>query len=76
MCLCQNNNAVMPIVSKYLESLTPFLLVTPKNSKDPVEMLHNAAFHQDLHCLLRQTRSSENEIKNKKNRNYELDPSI
>ena len=22
------------------------------NSKDPDEMLHNAAFHQGLHCLL------------------------
>ena len=26
------------------------------------EMLHNAAFHQGLHCLLRQIRSSEKEI--------------
>ena len=23
------------------------------NSEDPDEMLHNAAFHQGLHCLLR-----------------------
>ena len=24
------------------------------NSEDPDEMLHHAAFHQSLHCLLRQ----------------------
>ena len=33
-----------------------------KNSEDPNEMPHNAAFHQGLHCLLRQIRSSEKEI--------------
>ena len=27
------------------------------NSKDPDEMLHNAEFHQGLHCLLKKTRS-------------------
>ena len=27
------------------------------NSKDPDEMLHNAAFHQGVHCLLKKTRS-------------------
>ena len=32
------------------------------NSEDPDEMLHNAAFHQGLHCLLRQSQSSEKEI--------------
>ena len=26
---------------------------TLANSEDPVEMQHNAAFHQGLHCLLR-----------------------
>ena len=36
---------------------------TLANSEDPDEMLHNAAFHQGLHCLLRQNRSSEKEIK-------------
>ena len=35
---------------------------TLANSKDPDEILHNAAFHQGLHCLLRQKRSSEKEI--------------
>ena len=29
------------------------------NSDDPDEMPHNAAFHQGLHCSLRQKRSSE-----------------
>ena len=29
------------------------------NSENPNEMLHNVAFHQGLHCLLRQNRSSE-----------------
>ena len=33
---------------------------TLANSYDPDEMLHNAAFHQGLHCLLR--KSSEKEI--------------
>ena len=38
-------------------------MVTLANSEDPDEMLHNAAFHQGLHCLLRHYRSSEKEIK-------------
>ena len=29
---------------------------------DPDEMLHNVAFHQDLHCLLSQNQYSEKEI--------------
>ena len=29
------------------------------NGEVAVEMLHNATFHQDLHCLLRQKSSSE-----------------
>ena len=32
------------------------------NSENPDEMLQNAAFHQGLHCLLRQIRSSTKEI--------------
>ena len=32
------------------------------NSEDLDEMAQNAAFHQGLHCLLRQNRSSEKEI--------------
>ena len=35
---------------------------TLTNSEDSDEMPHNAAFHQGLHCLLRQKRSSEKEI--------------
>ena len=35
---------------------------TSANSEDPDEMLHNAAFHLGLHCLLRQNRSLEKEI--------------
>ena len=31
------------------------------NSKDPDKMPHNVEFHQGLHCVLRQNRSSENE---------------
>ena len=34
------------------------------NGEDPDEMLHDAAFHQGLHCLLRQNLSSEKEIYN------------
>ena len=36
--------------------------VTLTNSEDPDEMPPNAAFHQGLHCLRRQNRSSEQEI--------------
>ena len=32
------------------------------NSTDPAEMLHNAAFHQGLYCLLRYNQSSEKRI--------------
>ena len=35
---------------------------TLANSDDPDEMPHNAAFHQGLHCLLRQNGSLEKEI--------------
>ena len=35
---------------------------TLANSEDPDEMQHYAAFHQGLHCLLRQNQSSEKEI--------------
>ena len=31
-------------------------------NEDLDEMLHNAAFHQGLHCLLRLNRSSKKEI--------------
>ena len=30
-----------------------------ENGEDPDEMSHNAAFHQVLHCLLRQKQYSE-----------------
>ena len=36
---------------------------TLTNSEDPDEMPHNAAFHQGLHCLLRQNGYSDKEIK-------------
>ena len=32
------------------------------NSEDPDKMLHNAAFYQGLHCLLRQNQSLERKI--------------
>ena len=35
---------------------------TLTNSEDPVEMLHYAAFHQGLHCLLRYKQSTGTEI--------------
>ena len=35
---------------------------TLANSKDPAEMLHKAAFHQGLRCLLKQIQSPETEI--------------
>ena len=36
-------------------------VITTGDSKDPDEMPHNTAFHQGLHCLLRQKLSSEKE---------------
>ena len=33
---------------------------TMANSEDPDEMPHKAAFHQGLHCSLRENQSSEN----------------
>ena len=46
---------------------TLFILETSKqvslaNSEDPDEMQHTAAFHQGLHCLLRQNQSSKKDI--------------
>ena len=38
------------------------LTSTLANREDPDEMLHNAAFHQGLHCLLRLKQSSMKEI--------------
>ena len=35
---------------------------TLANSEDPDEMPHDAAFHQGLHCLLREKQSSAKEI--------------
>ena len=35
---------------------------TLANSEDPDEMQHNAAFHQDLHCLLKLKQASRTEI--------------
>ena len=32
------------------------------NNEDPAEMPHKRAFHQGLHCLLKQNRSSKKEI--------------
>ena len=37
-------------------------MCTLANSEDPDEMPQDAAFHQGLHCLLRQKGSSEKEI--------------
>ena len=37
-------------------------MCTLANSEEPDEMPHNAAFHLDLQCLLRQKQSTEKEI--------------
>ena len=37
-------------------------MVTLANSKDPDEMLHDAAFHQGLHCLPRPKQSLKKEM--------------
>ena len=37
-------------------------MATLTNSKDQDEMQHDAAFHQDLHCLLRLKHPSGTEI--------------
>ena len=38
------------------------MMGTLANSEDTDEMLHNATFHQDLHCLKTQKRSAEKEV--------------
>ena len=40
----------------------PLSKMQTANSEDSDKMSNNAAFHQDLHCLLRQKQSSEKEI--------------
>ena len=35
---------------------------TSANSEDPDEMLHNAAFHRELHCFLRLKQPTGTEI--------------
>ena len=52
---------VNPLVGYFLAIKLLFEMGTFANSVDPDEMLHNAAFHQGLHCLLRQYQSSEKE---------------
>ena len=47
--------------------MNPLRIRNPKtgdsaNSEDPDEMPHYVAFHQGLHCLLRQNQSLENEV--------------
>ena len=42
--------------------MNPLFTGTLANSEDPDEMQHNAAFHQDLHCLLRSKQSLGTEI--------------
>ena len=57
-----------------------FVLTHP-GSEYSDEMLHNAAFHQGLHCLLTQKRSSEKKIQSYFEivtyypSNYTMDPS-
>ena len=46
---------------------------TLANTEDPDEMQHNAAFHQDLHCLLSLKQSSGTEIHHNLE-NYTSDP--
>ena len=54
-------------VCRYQESLNHLKTRNPRpgiltNSEDPDKMPYNAAFHQDLHCLLRQNPFSEKGI--------------
>ena len=35
---------------------------TKANSEDPIEMQHSGAFHQGLHCCIREKQSSGTEI--------------
>ena len=55
--LLQNGKGIISLLS-----LTLWRMETPidfgKQCEDPDEMQNNAAFHQDLHCLQRQNRSS------------------
>ena len=56
--------AYLPMCDSYLTVWRPETpkRVTLSNSEDPGEMPHNAAFHQGLHCLLRQNQYSAKEI--------------
>ena len=45
---------------------------TLANSEDPGEMQHDAAFHQDLHCLLRLNEPKGTEIHILENFTYNL----
>ena len=56
------SEAISIVLSVYhLRAGNP-LTGTMTKSEDPDVIPHKVAFHQDLHCLLRHIRSSENEI--------------
>ena len=59
---CINNKVCNQTTIRALKTRSP-KTGTLENSEDPDEMPHYyAAFHQGLHCLLRQNQSSEKEI--------------
>ena len=61
-CYCQFE-AADQCLNSFLNPLytSDSYMRTLSNSEHPDEMLHDAVFHQGLHCLLRQKLSSENE---------------
>ena len=64
----QSNIKVSHFSDIVLSRVSPLILViylqtgTLANNEDPDEMLHNAAFHRGLHCLLRKIQSSGTDI--------------
>ena len=57
-CVISSGSALYVDVSLNPSCYSDSYMRTLANSEDPGEMPHNAAFHQGLHCLLRQKKRS------------------
>ena len=64
MCIYSYYIRLRTIKQKHVHPLYTIesLMCTVANFEDPDEMPHKAAFHQGLHCLLRQNRVSVKEM--------------
>ena len=50
--LCIERPPISNIVGSLILYGSDYIRATMANSEDPDEMLHNASYHQGLHCLL------------------------